>query len=293
MTKGLGESVLDDLRIECEALRHQLIEAHRALASASGRSDMVLGDAPADLPAHPRPSAEDTTYGRLVENILQGVALVSASGQVLHANQRLAQLIGIAPEQLPGSSLPDHLPAQVAKEMSTWLDTAAAEPVRASHRIPTRDGQVRHLHFSVNRVAPETNAARSLVVTDLDQVFDRQVTQTEEQVDATADQSIEHARSHALTLLRSALDAHARADAIQDELQREIRERERAQAALEEAERRHERIMETIGSTRWLSTADWETLLFLDGTQPTSRRVERQSPKTSFLPFGLNPKPGT
>lgn len=61
---------------------------------------------------------------------------------------------------------------------------------------------------------------------------------------------------------------------------------------MEDAQRRHDRMMETIGGTSWLSTSDWETLLFLEGSQATSRRVERQAPKTGFLAFGLSPKPG-
>ncbi|NEX21896.1 PAS domain S-box protein [Thiorhodococcus mannitoliphagus] len=293
MTEDLGGSALEDLRAECETLRHQLLEAHRALASASGRSDVVLGGVPENVCVHPPPSTEGSTHRRLAEDILQGVALLSSSGEVLHANQRLAQLMGIAPEQLCGSSLTDHFPNQLAAEIPTWLDAAAAQPVRTSHRIPTRDGQVKHLHFSINKMPPDANASRSLVVTDLDQLFDPQAERTKGQASTATDESIEHVRAHALTLLRSALDAHARAEAIHDELQREISERKRAQVALAEAQRRHELLMETIGSTHWLSTADWQTLLFLEKNQPTSRRIERPAASFDFTLFGLAPEPST
>lgn len=122
---------LDDLRIQCETLRHQLVEAHRALASLSGAGS---GTAQRD-----GARAIDAQHS---EDSIQGVALLSSAGIVLSANRRFGELIGIIPEQLADTGLTQHLPAQLAEALSRLApgDRQGIAPQPPSSRAAKRRG---------------------------------------------------------------------------------------------------------------------------------------------------------
>lgn len=265
--KGRNGAALDYFQTEYATLRQQLMEAQCALMYAHGQrkhSMSTTGDQQAD--SH-LPDMERGTYRRLLESSPHGVALLSATGLVLQANQRLAQLIETCPERLSGSRLADHLPEQLTHSLHAWLDDSDQRPVRASHRVFTRNGQVRHLHFSVTKLPPGSAAARSLIVTDLDQLFDSEAPRVALKDLDTVDQSIRRARAEALSLLESALAAHSRAEAINAELQREIDSRKRVEALLRETQQRYERMLAAIGDAQWSSGTDPRRALEADDEQ--------------------------
>jgi len=78
------------------------------------------------------------------------------------------------------------------------------------------------------------------------------------------DQAIGAAASAAMRLMETALAERIRAVSMAKELQREIDHRLRVEKALRESEQRCRRILDSIGEVRWISTADWETILDID-----------------------------
>jgi PAS domain-containing protein len=99
---------------------------------------------------------------------------------------------------------------------------------------------------------------------------------------STMDQalSLSRARLAALNLMEGAIAARTRSEDIARELQREIDSRLQAEAALVDSERRYRRIVEAIGDVYWLSTADWQTILYFDPSErpvKTGQRSARSS----------------
>ncbi|MFD2113100.1 hypothetical protein [Thiorhodococcus fuscus] len=78
------------------------------------------------------------------------------------------------------------------------------------------------------------------------------------------DQAIGDATSAAMSLMEAALAERVRAISMEKKLQREIDHRLRVEKALIESEQRCRRILDSIGEVRWISTADWKTILDID-----------------------------
>ncbi|EXJ15241.1 hypothetical protein [Imhoffiella purpurea] len=94
---------------------------------------------------------------------------------------------------------------------------------------------------------------------------------------AAFDQAIGDATQAALRLMESAIAERIRAVSMEKDLQREIRHRRCAEEALREAEHRCNRILDTIGDVRWISTEDWETILDIDPKDRSPRRPTEMS----------------
>ena len=96
---------------------------------------------------------------------------------------------------------------------------------------------------------------------------------------ASMDQSLalSRARLAALNLMEGAISARARAEDISHELQQEIDNRRQTEATLVDTERRYRRVVEAIGDVYWLSTADWQTILYFDPSESPIKTGQRPS----------------
>ena len=82
----------------------------------------------------------DRPYRVLIEQIQEGALTVGEDGTVLYCNQRLAEMLGRAQEQVIGQSLVSLFIAEDAPSIAELLDTARTAPARAELRLTTVDG---------------------------------------------------------------------------------------------------------------------------------------------------------
>ena len=98
-----------ELLAEIDELRLRLQEAEETLeALRSGAVDALVVSSPEGEQVYTLQGA-DQTYRHLVENINEGAATLTMAGDILYANRRLADFLGLPLERLIGSTLREHI----------------------------------------------------------------------------------------------------------------------------------------------------------------------------------------
>jgi PAS domain S-box-containing protein len=184
----------------------------------------------------------DRRYRHLVEQMQEGALTLAPDGDVLYANRRVAELLGLAPERVVGQDLADFVAAHDAPAWRRLLGQAARTGGRGELTLLRTDGVEVPVFASLSPLA-DSDGRRLLcgVLTDLTQ--------------------------HKLRL-------HA-ADEANDRLRELMAEREHAEEAL-----RHAQKMQAIGQLTGGIAHDFNNMLqgFASGIELMRRRLDQNKP---------------
>jgi PAS domain S-box-containing protein len=105
--------------------------------SALGQEELFLGQTPLDV------MASEARYRRVVETASEGIWMVDMDGHVRYANRRIAEMLGLASEELEGAPafdfvVPEDLP--VAQRLRA--EVHQGRPGRYDIRFRRRDGEI-------------------------------------------------------------------------------------------------------------------------------------------------------
>jgi PAS domain-containing protein len=95
----------EDLKARYEQVRGRLEAAEEALRAIQGGEVDALVISTEEGEQIFTLEGADYTYRVMVENISEGVANLTGDGTLLYGNQRLADMLGVPLESLPGSNL--------------------------------------------------------------------------------------------------------------------------------------------------------------------------------------------
>jgi signal transduction histidine kinase len=153
-----------DLRLENETLRVRLEEAEDTLrAIRSGTVDaVVVGEA--DRRRVYTLDGADRAYRVWVGQMSQGAATLTSGGTVIYCNPRLALMLGVPAEKLPGRPLQDFVPAS---EQSGYNDLFRTGVGQAELALTQDNGATVPVLVTLNSLPPESGAAFGALVTDL------------------------------------------------------------------------------------------------------------------------------
>ena len=110
---------------------------------------------------------EERPYRSLVERMSEGAALVAADGLIVYANGRLASLLGVPLERLPGGLFSDWLDEPERAAFIAQL--AAGGSGHGEHTVRLLDGTGVPVLVGLNATEEPSGSLRALIVTDLSQ----------------------------------------------------------------------------------------------------------------------------
>ena len=153
---------------EIDDLRVRLQEAEETLeALRSGAVDALVVSSPEGEQVYTLQGA-DQTYRHLMENINEGAAALTTAGDILYANRKLADLLGLPLERLTGSTMRDHIHEEDLIFFDALLATAQKGESKGEVllRKDHKDSLPAYLSFKVVSL-DQAPKVISLLVTDL------------------------------------------------------------------------------------------------------------------------------
>lgn len=141
-----------------------LQEAVTAL-SGGGVGTVVLG-APENEHVYTLTNA-DRPYRVIVERMGEGAVTVSESGEILFANPRLAEFVGIDRDRMIGRDITEFVDIDQQSVLHGLLETVDTETRRAELRIAATDGRRAPVLVAATALDLEGVLVRCLVFTDL------------------------------------------------------------------------------------------------------------------------------
>ena len=151
-----------------ERLRARLAEAEETLSAIrSGEVDALAVDGPHGRQIFTLQSA-DEPYRILAERMNEGAATLTAEGTVLFCNRRLAEMAGVPPERLVGSSLVSLVRQDERERFQGLLAKALQKDVRTESDLLGNDGTMVPVQLSLSSIPLEDRELGiCLVATDL------------------------------------------------------------------------------------------------------------------------------
>jgi PAS domain S-box-containing protein len=155
-------------RVEVNQLRSRLEELESTLqAIRSGGIDALIvtgtdGDQVFTLQGAEHP------YRVLVESMNEGAATLTANGDLLYANHRFAEMLGVGLEQLIGSSLRERIPQCDAANFDLVLGQSTSGPQKLSCELLTGGGSL-SVHLSLSPLKEHDFHGICVIATDLTQ----------------------------------------------------------------------------------------------------------------------------
>jgi PAS domain S-box-containing protein len=158
----------DDLRTRLATAEAKLAEAQELIqAIQQGDVDAVVVSGPAGDQVF---SLKDAEYGyrALVEAMSESAATLAADGTVLYCNERLAHLLGIPLETIPGNPLSRHLSGETARAFTALLEQGlSGESITTGLDLCTVQGRCLPVQISIREMVSIESAVCCMVVTDL------------------------------------------------------------------------------------------------------------------------------
>ena len=154
-----------NLQAELRETQARLAELEATLnAIRSGEVDAVVVDGPQGSRVFTLQTSEEP-YRILAERMNEGAATLTAEGTILFCNARLAEMLGMAMEQVAGSTLFKLLaPDSQVREL---LAEAAKNDVRAEGHLLRKDGALVPVQVSITQIPLSGRDGLCLVATDL------------------------------------------------------------------------------------------------------------------------------
>lgn len=163
-----------DLAGELETVRAELAEAQETIeAIRSGAVDAFLIKDPDGERVYTLNSA-DKPYRVLVETMQQGALVCEADGTILFANGRIAELLRVPGERLPGQRLSQYIGTGQRAAFDRLVTQARLEDARGEVFLERADGALIPVHLTLARLPEGGAAAFCLIVTDLTREKERE-----------------------------------------------------------------------------------------------------------------------
>jgi PAS domain S-box-containing protein len=168
-SKDALRAVPNRRRVEISNLRSRLDELEETLqAIRSGGIDALIvsgaeGDQVFTLQGAEHP------YRVLVESMNEGAATLTPTGDLLYANRRFADMLGVGLEQLIGSSLRERIRSLNVAEFNSILERSKTKPQKVTCDLATEGGATLPVHLSFSPMQEHDFHGICLIATDLSQ----------------------------------------------------------------------------------------------------------------------------
>ena len=157
----------DELRM----LRERLEEAEDMLrAVRSGEIDAFVVQGPKGEQVYALRSAEQP-YRNLIEDMLEGAALLTTEGDIVYCNRRCADLVGVPLEEVIGGSLERFVRNTDRPQLRRLLARGAG---KRRMQLLTTSGKPIEVLLSVTSSVSDDIERRNLIITDLSELLDAQ-----------------------------------------------------------------------------------------------------------------------
>lgn len=154
-----------------QELRARLAEAEETLrAIRAGEVDAVIVHGDAGDQVYTLRNA-DQPYRTVVEQMNEGAAILTVTGDVLYCNRRFAELVAMPLEAVIGGSV-DRFIAPADRETFQSLLHAGVGTHRGS--LVASDGRTHEVYLSLTTATSDAIERRSLIVADLTELMDAQ-----------------------------------------------------------------------------------------------------------------------
>jgi PAS domain S-box-containing protein len=160
----------EDLLAEIAGLRNRLEEAEDTLrAIREGEVDALVVYRPAGEQIYTLKGA-DYSYRILIEAINEGAGILALDGDIMYANQQLAEILGAPLERLVGTCISDYVEAADRELFMALLSQGRQSASRGEVSLRNRYGVIVPAYLSFRSFnLEESPGAVCLVVTDLTQ----------------------------------------------------------------------------------------------------------------------------
>jgi PAS domain S-box-containing protein len=156
---------------DTEQMRARLAEAEETLrAIRAGEVDAVIVQGDAGEQVYTLRNA-DQPYRTVVEQMHEGAAILSTSGDILYCNSRFAELVATPLEAVIGGSMNRFIGTADRATFQALLQTGSG-----THRgrLIAADGRAREAYLSLTSATSDSIERRSLIVADLTELLDAQ-----------------------------------------------------------------------------------------------------------------------
>lgn len=152
---------------EVAELQARLAEAEETLnAIRNGEVDAIVVEGPRGRQIFTLQSA-DQPYRILAERMSEGAASMTADGTILFCNERLTQMVGLAPEKLVGSPVTELVVRSERERFQQLLAGGLQGEARAEVHFQRADGSLLPVLASLKALPVEPELGLCLVATDL------------------------------------------------------------------------------------------------------------------------------
>ena len=158
---------MEQLFLEIEELRNRLQEAEEALrAIRNGEVDALVVYGAEGEQVFTLQGAEHA-YRVMVESISEGAATALADGVLLYCNHRMAEMLGVPLETLPGTSLARFISPGDRMIFERLLEQGPQGPSRAEITLLTGNGTSLPTLLSVSPTEVDNSLGLCIIATDL------------------------------------------------------------------------------------------------------------------------------
>ena len=169
--RTITASNLSAARAEVDELRARIAEADETLrAIRSGEIDALIVQGGAGDQVYTLRDA-DHPYRTLVEQMLEGAAILTADGDILYCNRRFAQIVATPLEEVVGHSIGRFIDDADRPSFAAFVSTGSG----THHARLTAPGkQSPNVYFSLTTTVADDVTRRSLIVADLSELVQAQ-----------------------------------------------------------------------------------------------------------------------
>ena len=182
----------EDLLAEIADLRNRLEEAEDTLrAIREGEVDALVVYGPAGEQIYTLKGA-DYSYRILIEAINEGAGILALDGDILYANQKLAEILGAPLERLVGTCISDYVEAADRELLMALLSHGRQGASKGEVSLRNRYGVIVPAYLSFRSFnLEEAPGAVCMVVTDLTQQKRQEAILAEEQLSRAIFEQVE------------------------------------------------------------------------------------------------------
>jgi PAS domain S-box-containing protein len=182
----------EDLLAEIADLRSRLEEAEDTLrAIREGEVEALVVSGPAGEQIYTLKGA-DYSYRILIEAMNEGAGILALDGDILYANQQLAEILGAPLERLVGTCIHDYVEAGDRDLLMALLVHGRQGPSKGEVSLRNRYGKIVPAYLSLRSFnLEEVPGAVCLVVTDLTQQKRQEAILAEEQLSRAIFEQVE------------------------------------------------------------------------------------------------------
>lgn len=161
-----SQKSINQIKLEFEELRARLEDAEQTLeAIRTGEVDALVVYGNEGQKVYTLKGA-DEPYRVFVEQIREGAVTLDASGLILYCNQRMADMVGQALENVIGSYLIDFVSLPDRAGFEELLSVSSEAAPRRELVLIRRDNEI-PVQISIAPLSPELTATFALTITDL------------------------------------------------------------------------------------------------------------------------------